>query len=276
MHINYSRLNFYQICPRLYYWRFIENLAPQRSATPLIVGKSLHLGLAALYSGKNPNDFLNETFVKVREQEAWLKPELEELDRQAAYVRYMLEEYQRNYAKEPWTVLAPEVEGSIKMGEHQLHFRTDAIIEWRNALWLLEHKTTAQLGPSFFKKFVMDGQITTYIYAVWGSLGTRPLGAVINAIRKSFKLDRVAFERDVVLRSEAQINEFIEQACRQCNIIERLQPVKEEYLMHTSQCVRYNRQCEFMELCLSDTPTARELYAKREPDYVDPEVAIDD
>jgi len=269
MHINYSRLNFYQTCPRLYYWRFVENLAPQRSATPLIVGKSFHQGLAALYSNKNPNDFINEEFAKVRAQESWLKPELEELEKQEVYVRYMLEQYQHHYEKEPWTVLAPEVEGSIKMGEHQLHFRTDAVVEWRNALWLLEHKTTAQLGPSFFKKFAMDGQITTYIYAVWGSLGTRPLGAVINAVRKSRNLDAVAFERDVTLRSEAQVNDFIEQACRQCSIIENLHPIKDDFLMHTSQCVRFNRQCEFMDLCLKDTPQNRELYSRREPDYVD-------
>jgi len=269
MHINYGRIHHFQTCPRLYYWRFVENLAPPRSATPLIIGKSFHDGLAALYSGRDPSAFLSEAFTKVRDQEKWLKPELEELDKQQEYVRYMMEQYQITYEKEPWTVLAPEVEGSIKMGSHQLHFRTDAVIEWRNALWLLEHKTTSQLGPSFFKKFLMDGQITTYIYAVWGSLGTRPLGAVINAICKSRTLNKVTFERDVIMRSEAQINEFVEQACRQCTIIEGLNPIKDDFLMHTSQCVRFNRTCEFMDLCLHDTPQHREFFSRREPDYVD-------
>jgi len=277
MRVNHGRIQHYQTCPRLYYWRFIENLEPPRAATPLIVGKAVHAGLAAHYQPVSDHtsqvthvsDHLSQEFRNAEAAERWLAPELAEMKRQEAYVQYIMTKYAEQYPTEPWTILAPEVEGSLAVGHHTLYFRTDAVVSWRNSVWLLEHKTTAQLGPSFFKKFLMDSQITTYIYGVWKTLGTRPLGAIINAIRKSRNLDAVAFERDVVLRSEAQLEEFVDQLCRQCAIIEDLPPVRDAYLMHTSQCVRFNRTCEYLDLCRSDTPQARELFTKRELDYVD-------
>jgi hypothetical protein len=274
MRINYSRFSQYQTCPRLYYWKYVENLAPPRTATPLTVGKLLHEGLAAHYSGLNSLDHIDKAYDGLVASEKWMGPELEEMQKQLKYIHFMMHQYEAEFPTEHWTVLAPEVEGDVPIGNHTLHFRTDAIVEWKNNLWLLEHKTTAQLGPTFFKKFQMDGQITTYIYGVWAALPAhrRPVGAIINAIRKSKNLDKVAFEREVVMRSEKQINDFAEQMVRQCDIIEALhakRAPKEAWLMHTGQCVRYNRICEFADLCTNDTPEARECFAKRANDYVD-------
>lgn len=273
MKISYSRLNCYRSCPRLYWWRFVQNLVPKKDPVPLIVGRAVHAGLAALYAKKSPEQYIGEVFKETRKQAPWLEEELEELARQERYVRQILVWYKAHWAREPFSVLAPEVQGHIKLGDHQFYFRTDGVISWKAEPWLLEHKTTGQMGAMFFKKFRMDGQISSYIYCVWKSLGDRPVGALINAIRKSKKLDRAEFARDVVMRNEDQINEYMDQAYIQIDEIARLEANfkddKSAWLMNTSQCIAWNRECDFLELDYKETPGLRELFAPRPPDYVD-------
>lgn len=273
MKMSYSRLNQYRSCPRLYYWRFIQNLVPKKDPVPLIVGRATHQGLAAHYSGKSPNQYIESSFEEVRASTKYLTEELADLAEQERYVKQIMVWYRDQWPKEPWTILAPEVQGSIPLGDHEFFFRCDGLISWQGKPWLLEHKTTAQMGAMFFKKFRMDGQITTYCYCVWKKLGDRPVGALINAIRKSKKLDRAEFARDVTMRSEDQLNEFMAQAEGQLQEISLLENIartdKSAWLMNTAQCVAWNRSCDYTELCYKETPGIRELFAPRPPDYVD-------
>ena len=275
MKISYSRLNCYRSCPRLYWWRFVQNLVPKKDPVPLIVGRAAHAGLAAHYSNKSPDQYIEESFKEVREQASWLQEELENLAAQERYVKQILVEYKKRWGKEPFTILAPEVEGSIPLGDHQFYFRTDGLISWKAKPWLLEHKTTGQMGAMFFKKFRMDGQITAYCHCVWKTLGDRPVGALINAIRKSRKLAALdtEFARDVVMRNEAQLTEYMAQAKAQLYVMEFVlkehKNDKHHWLMNTAQCIAWNRECDFLELCYKETPGLRELFVPRPPDYVD-------
>jgi len=273
MKTSYSRLNCYRACPRLYWWRFVQNLKTKKDPVPLIVGRAVHSGLAAHYDNKSPEQYIEASFKEVREQAPWLKEELEDLVRQERYCKFILTEYKTRWATEPFAMLAPEVQGSIKLGDHQFYFRTDGVISWKAKPWLLEHKTTGQMGAMFFKKFRMDGQITSYCYCVWKSLGDLPVGALINAIWKSKKLDRTDFARDVVMRNEDQLNEYMQQAEWQLDELAKLElgakDDKLSWLMNTAQCIAWNRECDFLELCYKETPGLRELYVPRPPDYVD-------
>ena len=273
MKTSYSRLNYYRKCPRLYYWRFIQNLMPAKDPVPLIVGKATHQGLAAHYSDEPSQRYIDDYFQEVLQSAAWLEEERKHLEDQRDYVHYIMTSYKEAYPREDWTVLAPEVEGSIKLGNHTFFFRTDAIVSWQTHPWLLEHKTTGQMGPIFFKKFRMDGQITTYCYCVWKVMNVRPVGAIINGIRKAKKLDKVEFARDVVTRSEDHLNEFmlqVETGLDALSVLQKAHPnSKEAWAMHTDQCVSFNRTCDYMELCHHETPGLRELFVPRVPDYVD-------
>ena len=44
---------------------------------------------------------------------------------------------------------------------------------------------------------------------------------------------------------------------------------KSAWLMNTAQCIAWNRECDFLELCYKETPGLRELFIPRPPDYVD-------
>jgi len=272
MRFNHSRVQAYQTCARLYFWKFVENLAPQKEAVPLLVGRAVHAGLAAHYSGKDSVPEVHEVFEHVRAGGTWFGPELEELQKQEDYVQFLLTAYKKQWPREPWTVLAPEVEGSVPLGDHELFFRTDVIVSWKGHPWLLEHKTTSQLGPTFFRKFRMDGQISTYCYGAGKALGMRVVGAVINAMRKSKSLDSAEFARDVVMRSERQVSEYMASLQLVADRISALPTVKDAWPFSTQSCVQFNRTCDYIDLCTSDTPSVRDLFAKRPTDYVDEEV----
>ena len=253
----------------------MQNLKTKKDPVPLIVGRAVHSGLAAHYDNKSPEQYIEASFKEVREQTAWLAEELTDLAAQERYCKQVLVEYKKRWGKEPFSMLAPEVQGSIKLGDHEFFFRTDGVISWKANPWLLEHKTTGQMGAMFFKKFRMDGQITSYCYCIWKELGDRPVGALINAIRKSRKLDALGteFARDVVMRSPEQLNEYMQQAEWQLDELAKLElgakDDKLSWLMNTAQCIAWNRECDFLELCYKETPGLRDLFVPRPPDYVD-------
>jgi hypothetical protein len=277
--INYSRYKLYQTCPRQYYWRYLQNLVLPKVAMPLLFGRCVHKGLEVLLSGKDIEE------AKTALLEEWnsgpqvpLLPEEQELvAKHQRYALFVLEKYHATYPTEEWTVLAPEVEGTADLPEgHKLKFRTDGIVSWRNAAWLVEHKTTAALGPTFFNRFRMDGQITAYIYGVNQVLKVQPVGAVINALFKARNLDKTDFQRDIVMRTKSQVEEFVTQLGFTCSFLERTTrncPDKASWLMHTHSCFNYNRPCDYLELCYHDTPGVRELFVERSSDYVDDEEA---
>jgi len=272
MKISNSRLDTYRRCPRKYWWTYVENLVTRRDSVPLIVGDAVHRGLAAHYTaGKTDVEKAAKgAFDEVRAKGKWLEGELSDLAAQEEYVKKVLEWYKETYPTEEWTVLAPEVQGHAQLGDHQFYFRTDGLVSWSGFVWVLEHKTTSAFGDIFFKRFRNDGQISSYMWSVWKKGFDRPKGTIINAIRKSKKLDRVDFAREVVLRTEGQLNEYMIQVENECDAIEELKPSDKYYwIMHTHECVAFNRTCEYLELCIKDRPEMRASFMDREPDYVD-------
>jgi len=277
MKCNHSRLNAYLTCERYFWWEFVQNLIPKRVALPLLVGAATHQGLATHYTPGTTKAqveaAIHAEFEEVRSRAAFLERELEELRQQEEYTKFVVERYQEYYQQEPWQVLAPEVQGHTALGPHEFYYRTDAVIAWRGSLYLLEHKTTSQLGANYFKKFANDGQITSYIWAVGKQLGQQPKGAVINAIVKSKNLLKVEFARDVVFRPEAQVQEYMTQRELLAGQIEdQIQSAGDQkvaWIMNTQECVRFNRTCDYLPLCLKDNEATREGYVTREQDYTE-------
>ncbi len=273
MNINFSRVNMYQQCPRLYYWRFVCDLMPKTTALPLTFGKAVHAGLAAHYSKQASTPHIVSTYDEACAEEAWLPAEQQLLREQQEYAVYVTDHYVRHYDTEPFQVLAPEVEGDIELGDHRYYFRADALISMKGNPWLLEHKTTSQLGSTFFNKFRNDGQISMYCYGIWKTLDMRPVGVLINAIRKSRKMDAVKFEREVVMRPQAQLEDYVANFTRQTDRIAHLHDKfsheKGAWLMYTGACTAYHRSCDYLDLCLTDTKDIRLLFGPRKEDYVD-------
>jgi len=54
-----SSLNTYRTCPRLYFWKYVENLEPTERKECLFLGSLMHDALDCVYAGKDLKDWLS-------------------------------------------------------------------------------------------------------------------------------------------------------------------------------------------------------------------------
>jgi hypothetical protein len=277
--LNQSRIVQHNNCKRKYYWTFELNLVPDKPQWALDVGKAAHEGLAALNDGRNREQVMKataESWTKSMKAVKFMPGEREMAAEHFAKLVHMLEAYINHYeGVDDWVVLKPEVQGRVEVGEGTgcfLIFRTDAIVTWRRALFLLEHKTMAQNRMDNFLKYQLDYQITSYIYAITKLLKVRVAGVILNAL---IKTTIPQFKRDMFTRTDEQLVEWEFETVEQIReIMWRKRRVangenpKTVWYKNTSECFRYG-QCPYRQLCLHDTPVARASYAKRPTDYVD-------
>lgn len=170
---------------------------------------------------------------------------------------------------------------------HRVVGKTDAVVNWKGAMWLQDHKTTSIEGEQFWRQFLIDIQPTIYLYGIWKSLGIMPSGFIINAIfrpsqrqvnsynakkRSGFRTgmaDYVRYSREAFLRTAEDMVRVERQLIGLCDEWEeRIVSGRFPLAQTGSICTMYNRSCDFFELCCghqyedSGLPT-------READYVD-------
>jgi hypothetical protein len=277
--LNQSRIVQHNNCKRKYYWTFELNLVPDKPMWALDVGKAAHEGLAALNDGRDRVEVMKaaaRSWTKSMKAVKFMPGEKEMAADHLAKLLHLLEAYIQHYeGVDDWVVLKPEVQGRVEVGEGTgcfLIFRTDAIVTWRQRLFLLEHKTMAQNRMDNFLKYQLDYQITAYIYAITKLLGVRVAGVILNAL---IKTTVPQFKRDMFTRTDADLVEWEFETVEQIReIMWRKKRVangenpKMVWYKNTSECFRYG-QCPYRQLCLHDTEVTRKSYAKRPTDYVD-------
>jgi hypothetical protein len=277
--LNQSRIVQHNNCKRKYWWVFEENLVPDKPMWALDVGKAAHEGLAALNDGRDRTEVMkaaSRSWTKSMAAVKFMPGEKEMAAEHLAKLMHLLNAYINHYeGVDDWVVLKPEVQGRVEVGEGTgcfLIFRTDAIVTWRQRLFLLEHKTMAQNRIDNFLRYQMDYQITAYIYAITKLLKVRVAGVILNAL---IKTTVPQFKRDMYTRTDEQLAEWEFETVEQIReIMWRKKRVangenfKMVFYKNTSECFRYG-QCPYRQLCLHDTPVTRAGYAKRPTDYVD-------
>src|SRR5437867_2986696 len=92
-----------------------------------------------------------------------------------------------------------------KCGEHLEEIEYggifDGLVEWDSSVYVLEHKSTSQLGSYYFDQFKPNNQITGYIWGGGTLSGMRVGGAIVNAIGV-YKASPTKFERQITNRSK--------------------------------------------------------------------------
>lgn len=139
----------------------------------------------------------------------------------------------------------------------------DGLVEFSSNVYVLEHKSTSQMGPYYFNQFKPNNQVTGYTWAGGKLSGGRVAGAIINAIGV-YKASPTKFAREITTRSSNEIDEWLENVynvCRQIKDCER----REFWPMYTPSCTQFGK-CEYHDVHVLGHPTER---AKRlEQDYV--------
>lgn len=289
MKIDNFALTTFQSCPAKYLLRIREGWTSRRKTAALGFGGAVHVGLAEWYRSRDPHKVFGAI------EATW--PDNHPVDdyRDKQKCLQVLSDYIKTYPKETFTVVgvpdhpmiectftldtgmfldceqcgSPEVNGhrcancskDVEPIEYGGIF--DGLVEWGNTVYVLEHKSTSQLGPYYFNQFKPNNQITGYVWAAEQLSGRRCGGAIINAMGV-YKASATRFERQVTNRSSAEIAAWLRNVKHSCQMIREAERTG-RWPMFTPSCTQYGL-CEFHNVhILGD---AKDQQSRLETDYV--------
>jgi len=107
-----------QLCPRLFYWEYIECLTPRTVRYPLLDGTAIHAGLAAWTLTRNVEAALeaaDQVYDTVSNaDDVVLRTSPDELEYHQHRTRAMVMAYAATYPSEAWTVQMLETVLSVR------------------------------------------------------------------------------------------------------------------------------------------------------------------
>jgi hypothetical protein len=256
-------LRRYNRCPRYYYYE--HELLLDKHAAPLfstdsdalLLGRAIHAGFAEWYRHYPGYDYggaLSEYDDKIRKHAEVL------LDGRA---------YTEKFGKIPKLekIIAIESELSLKLGGTIIAGKLDAIAEYRDELWVVEHKSS-RFGLKDELKYANALQSNLYIKMARAA-GLNVKGILINYVR-TISLREKANEgsdefwerarQDVIDRSAGYFS-FVELPRSEEEIRRVLHDVREEishvefdrshgyFRRNPDACNEYQRLCEFHDVC---------------------------
>lgn len=139
----------------------------------------------------------------------------------------------------------------------------DGLVGFSGSVYVLEHKTTSQLGPHFFDQFRPNNQISGYVWAGGQLTGQRVGGAIVNAIGV-YKASPPKFERQVTARNVEELSEWMDSVYRTCVRIRQCER-DDNWPLHTIACTMYGK-CEYH--AVHSLPTLGQRQNILDQDYV--------
>lgn len=256
-----SMLETFQQCPRQFYYKYLRKRCAEGQRPSLNFGTAVHRALRYRYRfAEVPSERDTRIMQRIVERHLRIHPQPADDHRDAVLCQAIVERYNERYPKEEWQVLKTNrgafVEFSFAIPLRERGFvycgRIDlAVREPDGTIWIVDHKTTFQLGTSFFTEKLNSGQLKGYCWAFWKATGTRPVGAILNAIRvrpparTRQPVEDDDFERQRTYLSEESLVEWEENAIQVADSIRRAQ----YYPMHTSWCFGKYGRCEYWDVC---------------------------
>ena len=182
--LTYSRMRMYLNCPASEQLRYTACLVPKvKGSTPRLLGSAVHKGLET--GSVDEAMALFDAVVPVSQEEQ------DQMDADQATCRAML--LGANKAFSALDDMQPEVEFSLPIlnpstGKASRRFRlagkVDGICSRDGETWLVEYKTASTITKQYVDRLCLDGQVTTYIYAMQRVLRRPIAGVIYRVIRK--------------------------------------------------------------------------------------------
>ena len=134
----------------------------------------------------------------------------------------------------------------------------DRIVEYQNALFDMDYKTTTKtLGSYFFDQFEPDNQMSLYTLASKVILNVPIKGVIINGIQVAIDFTRPV--RGITYRTDEQLDEWLNDLRYWITVAESY--AKAGYWpMNDTACDKYGG-CAFRKIC-SKSPSVREAFLK--------------
>ena len=281
----------HQGCPLWYKTRIKEGWTTRFKSAALGFGGTLHEGLATWYKTRDPDAVIASI------ESHWTDGPVDDF-RDLMKCKKVMLEYMNHYVHEPFSIIPGMVEvatalptgmylplclkcmmdNRIQDGWNQWTDTCDncgepleaieyggifdTLVDFNGQVYILEHKTTTQMGSTFFNQFKPNNQVTGYVWLA-KELSGRCDGALINAIGL-YKASPTRFERHISTRSEFELDEWKQDLWTEaCNIQQH--EVFGHFPMRTKACTLYGA-CEFYSVHTVNDPAVRQRLL--EQDYV--------
>lgn len=297
MKIDNFALTMFQACPAKYLLRIREGWVPRRRRAALGFGGGVHVALAKWYSTPGEPAERAKTAIEAMVA-AWPEnmPTDDYRTREKAVQVFL--DYIKTYPQEQFEVVGypdiPLVERAftlptgryLECDECGLYMDPedeysgvcsncgqplepveyggiiDAGVTFGDQVYVLEHKTTSMLGPTYFYQYKPNNQVTGYIWALSQLTSKKVGGAVINAIG-AFKSSPNRFERNITNRFPAEIKEWLDHVVITCNEIKRCERTG-VWPWRTGSCMQYG-MCDYHSVHVLAEPAER--IKRLEQDY---------
>jgi len=129
--------------------------------------------------------------------------------------------------------------------------RIDLIYTREGRFYIMDHKTTSMLGPSYFKEFELSSQVFGYVWAVQRLLSVVVDGFCVNALafRKPTKTGK-AFEpiRQIIPIEQALVGEWEHDTQTIVSDLINMD-ARDDWPKHTKWCVGKYGVCEYADVC---------------------------
>ena len=265
--IDNSALELITTCPRKAYFSLIRRRRIEAEQPALRFGGHIHSALAYRYKREAMlKPWSEEKQLTILERRFVATPCIDEGWRNLGMAQKVIQHYNEQHLLEPFDVLRggsnnlPLVERPFalymgKIGETSIVYtgRIDTIIKDIEGVFVMDHKTTSVMGPTYWQTTNMSEQQRGYCYACKESLGFEPTGYITNVLATraptrtgtSIEFARQRFYTKV---PPGQLDEWRDNMLAQVDVFLYYHK-KNVYPAHHYHCVHKFGVCEFYSVC---------------------------
>ena len=259
-----SKIQDYLTCERLYFFKHVLGFTSEEPIHDLVFGSSFHKAKAVLLLNRHhPNvvEMAYNAFLKEYRETYGEETDVDFHPKSPGNAELALKEYLNDYKHDNMEVLYVEIGITVPISNKEvLYGKMDSVIlDKVRGLISLETKTAKALWPWWQESFLQKFQTAAYTHFLYSYFAdTYPIHGVIvdgTVFRKSGNEN----VRLPVILDIKYLENWLYDANRIVDNIKKdfalLDTVKEDapfmcaFLRRTESCIKYNRVCNFIEVC---------------------------
>lgn len=264
MIVDYTSLDLFTTCPMKHKLRIVDSIAPIKKSTALSYGGAWHKAQASWHEH---HDIDKASWAIDNNYKDTPEDDLRTVERAVG----LMEGYAELHKEEPFTVTYNERSFAMQVGEIEYKRygvdgrwflesepiiyagRFDKIVKWgKQRIYVVEHKTTSRMGPSYPSQFESNMQVDGY-YMLCKELMGRCDGVLVDVVRiakSKPKPPQTNFLRFISNRSKAQLEAGKE------NIVKIAKAVwyarkNDNFYQDKGSCTDYGG-CAYRDLCVNN------------------------
>lgn len=202
MKISVTERQAFKQCRKRWQYQYVQKLIPiQQQSSALWIGIAVHAALEAFYKKNDAMTALNNWWThNINEAPDIVKNSAEQTWQLMSSMVTQYVQYAKT-ADEGWNVLQTEQFARAAIPNTyggELVGRLDLLINWNDAVWVVDHKTAASFISAAALEF--NDQTTAYMWLTQKTLGITAKGAIYNQLKKKIA------EKPMLLKTKAALS----------------------------------------------------------------------